>query len=119
MREDAANERGIGMSGSPKLPRGRAEGRVKGRKMPRQQIRGVPLEHLREWRFYRMLTQKQLASHADISHVAVSYVEAGIKNASFESVRKLAEALDISVDKLRFHAPPEQQDFLREESGGI
>lgn len=46
------------------------------------------------------LTQEELAAHADISVDFLSLVERGINAPSFETLEKLAKALDVPVQQL-------------------
>jgi DNA-binding XRE family transcriptional regulator len=55
---------------------------------------------LRIWREYRGLTLKELADRAQVSAPFVSQIEKGQREGSVETMRKLADALKISVDDL-------------------
>jgi len=55
---------------------------------------------LRVWREYRGLTLKELADKAQVSAPFVSQIEKGQREGSVETMRKLADALKISVDDL-------------------
>ena len=55
---------------------------------------------LRVWREYRGLTLKDLADKAQVSAPFVSQIEKGQREGSVETMRKLADALKISVDDL-------------------
>ena len=57
-------------------------------------------ERLRYLRELRNLTQKQLALQADISQATIAHIEKSTKDPSVETLRKLAEALDIHVATL-------------------
>lgn len=49
------------------------------------------------------LTQKKLAKKVGISHVTLSKIEKGnYENLTFKTMRKLAEALDTTVQELFF-----------------
>ena len=52
---------------------------------------------LRELRKFRALTQEQLAERIDRSVDAVSALERGLALPSFETLEKLADALDVPV----------------------
>lgn len=54
-------------------------------------------ERLRYLRELRNLTQKQLAVQANISQATIAHIEKSTKDPSVETLRKLAEALDIHV----------------------
>lgn len=55
---------------------------------------------LRVWRTLRGLTQSALARASGVNRVQIADIEAGRKNGSLETVRKLAEALGVGVDDL-------------------
>jgi len=55
---------------------------------------------LRVWREYRGLTVKQLAERAGVSAPFVSQIETGQREGSVDTMRKLAEVLNISLDDL-------------------
>ena len=55
---------------------------------------------LRVWREHRGLTLKELADKAQVSAPFVSQIEKGQREGSIETMRKLADALKISVDDL-------------------
>jgi DNA-binding XRE family transcriptional regulator len=55
---------------------------------------------LRIWRDLRGLTQSALAQASGVNRVQIAEIEAGRKNGSLETARRLAEALGISVDDL-------------------
>ena len=55
---------------------------------------------LRVWRHLRGLTQSALAQASGANRVQIADIEAGRKNGSLETVRKLAEALGVGVDDL-------------------
>jgi DNA-binding XRE family transcriptional regulator/PHD/YefM family antitoxin component YafN of YafNO toxin-antitoxin module len=55
---------------------------------------------LRVWREYRGLTLKQLAEQAGVSAPFVSQIESSQREGSIETMRKIAAALNISLDDL-------------------
>ena len=55
---------------------------------------------LRVWRDLRGLTQSALARASGVNRVQIADIEAGRKNGSLGTVRKLAEALGVAVDDL-------------------
>lgn len=55
---------------------------------------------LRVWREFRGLTQTALAEASSVNRVQIADIEAGRKNGSIETVKKLAEALGITLDEL-------------------
>lgn len=69
---------------------------------------GVGLPLLREWRYFRAITQRELANAANTTGPLVSCIELG-KTTSFSMVRRLAQALNVSVEQLRYEHPPHEQ----------
>lgn len=69
---------------------------------------GIELPHLRAWRYYRTMSQRELADAAHTTAPTISQIELG-KTTSFSTVRKLAEGLQITVDNLRYELPPHEQ----------
>jgi transcriptional regulator with XRE-family HTH domain len=57
-------------------------------------------ERLRYLREQRGFTQKQLALNAKVSQATIAHIEISSKDPSVETLRKLAEALDIHVATL-------------------
>jgi DNA-binding XRE family transcriptional regulator len=55
---------------------------------------------LRVWREHRGLTLKEVADKAQVSAPFVSQIEKGQREGSVETMRKLADALRVSVDDL-------------------
>jgi DNA-binding XRE family transcriptional regulator len=55
---------------------------------------------LRVWREYRGLTVKQLADRSGVSAPFVSQIENGQREGSVETMRKIADVLQISLDEL-------------------
>ena len=55
---------------------------------------------LRVWRDLRGLTQSALARASGVNRVQIADIEAGRKNGSLETARRLAEALGIGLDDL-------------------
>ncbi len=62
---------------------------------------GLKLKELRE---QAGLTQAQLAERADVAQRTISHIEQGRNKPTFETITKLAEALD--VDCREFLKPP-------------
>jgi transcriptional regulator with XRE-family HTH domain len=61
---------------------------------------GIPLPYLYDWRVSQLITQEDLGKRAGISGSAISQIEGALVNASFGSVRRLADALGITVDNV-------------------
>lgn len=55
---------------------------------------------LRVWREFRGLTQTALAEASSVNRVQIADIEAGRKSGSIETVKKLSEALGITLDDL-------------------
>jgi len=55
---------------------------------------------LRTWRTRRGFTQHELAQRADMQRSYISEVERGERNTSLQSIKKLADALNISPQRL-------------------
>jgi transcriptional regulator with XRE-family HTH domain len=55
---------------------------------------------LRHWRMRRGLTQHALSRKADLHPAAISHFETGERSPALESLLKLADALEITVDAL-------------------
>ena len=48
----------------------------------------------------RELNQDELAKKADLQSTAISHFESGTRKPSFDNLRKLADALEVSIDYL-------------------
>jgi transcriptional regulator with XRE-family HTH domain len=57
-------------------------------------------ERLRRAREYRELSQGSLASRAKLQGSAVSHFESGTRKPSFDNLKRLADALDVTTDYL-------------------
>ena len=55
---------------------------------------------LRVWREFRGLTQTALADASSVNRVQIADIEAGRKSGSIETVKKLADALGVTLDEL-------------------
>lgn len=55
---------------------------------------------VRVWRDHRRMTARALAEAAGISSAYLSQIESGDRDGSFETIKKIAAALGISVDDL-------------------
>ena len=55
---------------------------------------------IKVWREFRGMTARQLAEDAEISAGFLSQIEKGERDGSFETIKKIAAALKISVDDL-------------------
>ena len=57
-------------------------------------------DRLRRAREYRGLTQGELAKRAELQPSAISHFETGARKPSFDNLRLLADALDVTTDYL-------------------
>ena len=55
---------------------------------------------LRLWREHRQLTQTALAERSGVNRVQIADIEAGRKTGSVATLKKLAEALGVTIDDL-------------------
>ena len=60
--------------------------------------------NLRAWRERKALSQRDLARVAGISQFSISKIETGQQEPRPSTIRKLAEALGVTLDEL-FHTP--------------
>lgn len=69
-------------------------------------VRGVLVPYLKAWRVRATLKQDELATRAGVSRPTIQRGERG-ETLSVDNVRKLAAALRITVEELRFTNPDE------------
>lgn len=69
-------------------------------------VRGVLVPYLRAWRARATLKQDELATKSGVSRPTIQRGERG-ETLSVDNVRKLASALGITVEELRFTNPEE------------
>jgi transcriptional regulator with XRE-family HTH domain len=55
---------------------------------------------IRNWRTRRGLSQQELARRANLQRTYISDVERGARNTSLRSIKKLADALKVSLQML-------------------
>jgi transcriptional regulator with XRE-family HTH domain len=55
---------------------------------------------LKEWRTRRALTLQDLSDRTGITKANISRIELGLQEPRASSIRKLAQALDITIDQL-------------------
>lgn len=69
--------------------------------MAKRKEKAHPEYNLKERLLYlreqRRLTQKQLADLAKVSQATIAHIEKGTKDPSVETLRKIAEALDVHI----------------------
>ena len=69
--------------------------------------RGIPVPHLKAWRLRKLLKQEELAERADVSRPTIQRGERG-ETLSIDNVKKIANALGISNEELRFTDPDQE-----------
>ena len=57
-------------------------------------------EKVREERLKRGLSQEELAARAGVHRTYIGMIERGEKNITLINIKKIAKALDLSIDKL-------------------
>ena len=57
-------------------------------------------DQLQQTRKMRELNQEELAKKAGLASTAISHFESGARKPSFDNLRKLADALEVSIDYL-------------------
>ena len=57
-------------------------------------------EKVREERLKRGLSQEELAARASVHRTYIGMIERGEKNITLLNIKKVAKALDLSIDKL-------------------
>ena len=62
-------------------------------------------EQVRIWRIHRNMTQAGLEVGAGLSHNAVSRIECGNVSPRIDTIERIANALQISVEQLHFQSP--------------
>jgi len=72
---------------------------------PTNDLPSVLRENLARFRELRNLTQSQLGKRAGFAAASISHFETGQRVPSIESLVKLADALEVSVDALIGRAP--------------
>ena len=72
-----------------------------GRRMEPQEALG---QAVRQLRFERRLTQRELADAADVNETWVSHIESGRTNPAWGTVDRLARALGVTVSELALRA---------------
>ncbi len=55
---------------------------------------------IRVWREFRNLSARELAEKAGISAAFLSQIESGARDGSFDTIKKIAVALDVTLDDL-------------------
>jgi transcriptional regulator with XRE-family HTH domain len=58
------------------------------------------MKSLREWRVSRMQSVRRLASDAGVTHKTLIDLELGRRTAQYETMRKIAEAVEVSVGEI-------------------
>jgi transcriptional regulator with XRE-family HTH domain len=76
--------------------------------MSRPELQRLP-QTLKDLRERRGLTQSELGALADMAAASVSHFETGQRLPSLDSLVKLADALEVSIDTLLGRAPMESR----------
>jgi len=63
-------------------------------------------DSVRVWRLHSKLTQGELEQRAGLSHNAISRIEMGTVSPKLSSVKRIASALELSLEELQFGKPP-------------
>ncbi len=75
-------------------------------------MKGIPVPYLRAWRVQRAISQLDLAAASGISRQIISRLENHpAQNASFDTIGRLAKALDIDAQQLA-HIDPATVRFI-------
>lgn len=69
-------------------------------------------KRIKEIREINNLTQDELAERADLSKVFIAYIEIGKRKPSLESIVKISQALDTSIDNILMgNTVPTDKDY--------
>ena len=77
----------------------------------------APVPNMRAIRLHRSLSQVDLARLSGSNNVSISRWETGYKDPSFRIIRRLAAALQVSPEALRFGTPKFEEDAPSERDG--
>ena len=69
-------------------------------------------ENLRKYREIRGMTQAQMGARADVAAASVSHFETGQRTPTLETLVRLADALNVTVDTLLGRAPVESSALV-------
>lgn len=69
---------------------------------------------LKELRRSRFMSQVDLAKKAGVDSITISRLERGIQKPSLQTVRKLADALEVEVTDIEFQQWPEEEDHWKD-----
>ena len=62
-------------------------------------------DQIRQWRLARKITQSELEQKAGLSHNAVSRIECDSVSPRIDTIERIAQALEVSVEQLQFQPP--------------
>ena len=74
---------------------------------------------IRTTRLRRKMTQAQLAEAADLSVPYISHVERGKKRVSLDALRRISQALDVTVDQILSGTQPQDKAAYLPEIGEL
>lgn len=83
--------------------------------MERAEFGRIVGDNIRRYRDRYNLTQEQFAEKTGISKAQCASIETGKKIPSSFTIRKIADALELSVEYFLYKEPPPQEDGQRDE----
>lgn len=75
-----------------------------------RRARGVQIPNLRAWRFYKLMSMRDLAQKSGVSTNTINALENQQGYARFQTLGKLATALGITPEQLAHQQPPSTED---------
>jgi transcriptional regulator with XRE-family HTH domain len=69
-------------------------------------------QNLRKFREVRRMTQAQMGTRAKVAAASISHFETGQRTPTLETLVRLADALNVTVDTLLGRAPVESSAFV-------
>lgn len=63
-------------------------------------------DQIRQWRLARKMTQSELEQNAGLSHNTVSRIECGAVSPRLDTIERIAQALNVSIEQLQFQLSP-------------
>jgi transcriptional regulator with XRE-family HTH domain len=82
-----------------------------------QRVITAPVPNLRAYRLHATLTQVDLGRLSGSNNANISMWETGFRDPSFRVIRRLAAALGVTPEDLRFGKPKFEDGSLANESG--
>ena len=78
----------------------------------------VSKNYIRYWRDQKDLTQQELGERANIARNTIARLESGTQKGSIETFSKIAKALNITIDEVRFGPQEEATKEIHEYNSG-